>query len=126
VVWLAVFATPASATETPYFGYDNMTASNPPAGSCPGFGSGRDCIGWNWWDYSRIDRNSGSATIGMGFTYDNNPGVIQYIPIPFDPGVYTVVWNDSRFSNPTHYNRAACLHVGGTYSYLQCRALIFP
>jgi hypothetical protein len=124
---LAVFTSAASATTDNFFGYDNLTSSNPPSGSCSGFSAGRDCAGWNYWDYSQIDRNSGSATIGMGFDYDDSQTLIYYIPIPFDAGTYTVVWNDSRLSsNPTHYNRAACLHVGGTYAYVQCRALIFP
>lgn len=122
----AACASAALAHEN-YFGFDNLTSSNPPAQSCPGFSAGRDCVsGWNYWDYTQIQRNSGSATIGMGFIYNDNHSVIRYVPIPFDAGEYTKIWSDSQiYSNPTHYNKPACLHLGGTYAYLQCRGLIF-
>ena len=123
----ACSATPAYAEQENFFGFDNLTSSNPPSQSCTGFGAGRDCVqGWNFWDYSQIERNSGSATIGLGFIYNDNHSVIRYVPIPFNAGTYTKIWSDTQiWGNPTHYNKPACLHVDGTYAYLQCRGLRF-
>lgn len=125
-VAVAVLAGSAGAATNAYWGYNYLTASNPPAGTCPTFGAGKACSGWNYWDYSQMDRNSGSAFVGIGFIYTSDRDRIHYAPIPFDPGVYTVVWNDFRLPEPySHYNKAACVYVSGTYVYAQCRALIF-
>jgi len=125
VIAALVVAATAAATTDNYFGFDNLTSSNPPSGACSGFGAGRDCVsGWNFWDYTQIQRNSGSATIGMGFIWNGNHSQINYVPIPFDAGTYTRIWSDGDFSNQTHYNKPACLYLNGTYSYLQCRGII--
>jgi hypothetical protein len=124
------FASTASATTTNYWGYNNMTSSNPSAGSgaCPGNAiAGIACSGWNYWDRSQIDYNSGSATIRFAM---NNPGSADYFGnLATYAKVWTLIRTDWNAAHPNltigPYNRAACLWISGTYAYIQCRAIIF-
>lgn len=63
-----VMAPVAFATTVNYFGYANLTANNPPSGSCfSGSVAGLACSGWNYWDYSQADWNSGRSAWILGF-----------------------------------------------------------
>jgi len=125
---LAVFVPTALATTVNYWGYANLTASNPPAGSCfSGSIAGLACSGWSNWDYSQAGWNSGRSAWILGFLcqYDGNVhGRLFYGSEAFS--TYTILWSDWC---PGHYNRAVVSHVNGgteTYNYLQGRALIYP
>jgi hypothetical protein len=126
LVALAVWITPALGTTVNYWGYNNLTANNPPAGTCPGAISGLACSGWSNWDYSQVDWTSGRSAFAFGFIcgYD---GILWARPMSGQEAfqTYTVHWYDYC---PTHYNRAAVNHRPngeGTYNYLQGRGLIF-
>jgi hypothetical protein len=118
-------AATASATTTIYWGYNNLTPNNPPAsaGECPGVNdSGIACSGWNNWDRSQIDYNSGNATIRVAM---NNPNSSDYPSLwPTSSGTYTLVrttWNQTHHGPGDYiepYNRAACF-VSGGYAYTQ-------
>jgi hypothetical protein len=110
-----------------YFGYANLTASNPPAGTCPGSIAGIACSGNANWDYSQTTWNSGEAYFDLGFICSSNGILVGHSEGGnFDYGKYTVLWSDYC---PGHYNRTAIAHLSGatsTYNYLQARGLIFP
>lgn len=129
VTWIAaaVLASAAWASEYVYWGYNNLTAPNPPAGTCPGATSGIACDGWNYWDYSRVDWNSGRSAFTFGFicSYD---GLLWGRVMSGDETfkIYDALWSTYC---PTHYNRTAVAHLNGgseSYNYLQSRSLIFP
>ena len=56
-------AASARATTTNYWGYNYISSSNPPAHTCQTDPSGVACAGWNYWDYSQIQRSSSSGGI---------------------------------------------------------------
>jgi len=128
VAALTVGVSAAFGTTVVYWGYNNLTHSNPPAGTCPGAVSGIACSGWNNWDYSEADWNSGRSAWTLGF-WCQSDGLIHG-KLFF--GNETFKTYDQLWSTwcPTHYNKVAVAHVDGgaygTYNYLQARALIFP
>ena len=117
----------ALATTVNYFGYANLTANNPPANSCfSGSVAGLACTGWTQWDYSQADWTSGHSAWALGFLCQAD-GLVHarlfYGSEAFN--TYTATWSDYC---PGHYNRVAVEHVnggGGSYNYLQARALKF-
>jgi hypothetical protein len=119
----------ASATTNNYWGYNNISSTNPPAGTCTIDGSawpaGFACSGWNYWDYSQIDRASSSGgEVRFGFRFTSIDAMI--FANTTTGGTYTRKWDDPIFSPyQTHYNRAMCSYGGGNRTYVQCRALIF-
>ncbi|MBX6370549.1 MAG: hypothetical protein IRZ04_21475 [Rhodospirillales bacterium] len=126
---MAIVTAPvALATTVDYFGYANLTANSPPSGSCfSGSVAGLACSGWNYWDYSQADWNSGRSAWILGFLCQADGNVYGRL---FTGGesfsTYTLLWSDVC---PGHYNRAVVAHTSGgteTYNYLQGRALIFP
>lgn len=127
VVLLAISATAAVASTTNYWGYNNLTASNPPAGTCPGSVAGIACSGSNNWDYSQVGWTSGRSSFTVGFICSSNGLLVGRLLSGSEAfGTYTVLW--SNYCS-THYNKAAVAHINGgsqTYNYLQARALIFP
>jgi len=126
VAALVLWASNALATTVVYWGYNYLTASNPPAGTCPGAASGIACSGWNNWDYSQVDWTSGRSSFTLGFICSSNGLLVGRLMFGTESfGTYTVLWSNYC---PTHYNRAAVAHIDGgsqTYNYLQARALIF-
>jgi hypothetical protein len=126
---ILLMAPSAGATTTPYWGYNYISSTNPPAGTCTvdgyGYPAGYACSGWNYWDYSQIDRASssgGNVVVGFRFTSTSYIGGNDTTT----GGTYTIKWNDPIFgSAPTHYNRAACYYWSGNRTYVQCRDLIF-
>ncbi len=117
-----------------YWGYNYMSASNPGAGTCPSQPSGFACIGWNYWDRSQIEINSGSAHITAGFL--NCDGCIPKGYSYSGTGIHTTVrrlYNESATctvygSCINAYNRVECNYaenVVGPYAYVQCRAIIY-
>jgi hypothetical protein len=124
---LALASQLALASTTVYWGYNNLTASNPPAGSCPSSAAGVACSGSQNWDYSEADWNSGNGAWMLGFICQSD-GLLHGRVFSGNEAkkTYDWLWSDSC---PTHYNRAAVAHISGgsgTYDYLQARALIFP
>jgi hypothetical protein len=107
-----------------YWGYNNLTSSNPPAGTCPGWFAGFACSGWGNWDYSQVDWTSGSGTFLFGFICQSDGALhSERIYGDGDPkGTYTSFYASLC---PGHYNKAGVDHFGGTYNYLQARALVF-
>lgn len=126
LISLAIWAPAALATTTNYWGYGNLTASNPTAGTCPNSVAGIACSGWAEWDYSQVGWNSGRSAFGFGFICQSDGylwGPLMNGSESF--GTYTALWSDWC---PGHYNKAAVTHLSGgagTYNYLQGRALIF-
>ncbi len=123
---LTVWVTPALGTTVNYWGYGNLTANNPPAGTCPGSVSGLACSGWNNWDYSQVDWISGRSAFAFGFICQSDGLLWARLMSGQEAfSTYTAHWYDYC---PTHYNRAAVNHRPsgeGTYNYLQARGLIF-
>ena len=129
----AVFAAVAAATTVNYWGYNYQTRSNPAAGTACGdvYGDGIACAGYNYWDRSQLDYNSGSAHILFGFW--NCAGCQLYGLRPSSSGLYTIVrttWNSDHPSQTVNaYNEVACAWDdwpdGSGYAYDQCRAIIF-
>lgn len=127
------FATVAAAGTVNYWGYNNQTRSNPAAGAACGvvYSDGFACAGYNNWDRSQLDYNSGSAHILFGFMNCN--GCLIYGLRPSSAGLYTVIrttWNSDHPSQTVNtYNLIACAWddwpSGSGYSYDQCRAIIF-
>jgi hypothetical protein len=123
---LAVWAGSASATQVNYFGYNNMTTHNPPANSCDSRQDGWACTGFNNWDRSGLDYNSGDAWIGWGFMNCDSCDVLGQIKT--SPGYLTLRRVD--VPGAAIYNRVACLFIDNSpapngYAYVQCRAFIF-
>jgi len=115
----------AHAATTVYWGYNNLTASNPPANTCPNSAAGIACSGSNNWDYSQVHWTQGQSRFVVGFICSSDGllwGRLMFGDEGF--GTYTVLWSTYC---PGHYNRAAVAHVdgAGSYNYLQARALIF-
>jgi hypothetical protein len=119
----------AIASTTNYWGYNNLTATNPPGTQCPVNGSpGIACSGWNNWDYSQVDWVSGRSSFAFGFICQPD-GIVnaRFMSGSESFGTYTVLWSD--YCPGDHYVKAAVAHINGgsnTYNYLQGRALIFP
>ena len=126
VVAMTIVVAGAQAATTVYWGYNNLTASNPPAGTCPGSASGIACSGSNNWDFSQVDWTSGRSSFALGFICSSNGLLVGRLMSGSEAfNTYTVRWSDYC---PTHYNRAAVAHLNGgsgSYNYLQARALIF-
>jgi hypothetical protein len=124
---LALAVDAAFGSTTVYWGYNNLTANNPPAGTCPGATSGVACSGWNNWDYSEADWNSGRSTWTLGFWCQSDGRIHGRLFFGYETfKTYDMLWSTYC---PTHYNKAAVAHVNGgteTYNYLQARALHFP
>ena len=126
VLALAVWVPAALGTTINYWGYDNLTANNPPAGTCPGSVKGFACSGWDYWDYSQVDWDSGRSAFFFGFVCQSD-GLFWGEPMSGQETfkTYTQLWSDYC---PSDYNRVAVTHAGGgagTYNYLQGRGLIF-
>jgi hypothetical protein len=124
---LAVSVTAAYATTGTYWGYNNLTSSNPSAGTCTGAAAGIACSGWNNWDYSEADWNSGQSSWTLGFLCSSD-GLIWGRPFYGTETfkVYDVLWSTYC---PTHYNKTAVAHINGgpgSYNYLQARHVIYP
>jgi hypothetical protein len=125
VVSLAlVLAAAAAATTHIYWGYNNLTASNPPAQTCPGWYAGVACSGWGNWDYSQVDWTSGSARFVFGFVCQSD-GLLHYGRVYGDGDTKTTYTVFYASLCPGHYNKAGVAHYDGTYNYLQARALVF-
>lgn len=122
-------AAAASATTTTYWGFNNLTESNPPLNTqCPMDGSGVACSGFNNWDRSQIQIAGGTgATVQYGF--QNCAGCQVFSATATPLGTYTLirsVYNQNHAQKINVYNRAVCAWAGGgTSSYVQCRAIIF-
>ncbi len=127
-VMLAAVVPAALATTTAYWGYDNLTANNPPANSCfSGSHSGIACSGWNYWDYSEAAWNRGRSSWTLGFLCQAD-GLIHGRLFAGSETfkTYDVLWSDYC---PGHYNRDAVAHINGgseSYNYLQARDVIYP
>jgi hypothetical protein len=125
-----LFPATAFATTVNYWGYNNMTKSNPPSGTCSSERAGVACSGWNYWDRSQIAYNSGNAVILYGM--ENCAACAWRGYTALSPGVGTFIrtqWNQDNPDFPVNaYNRALCAFADGslnTYAYIQCRAIIF-
>ncbi len=129
----ALLALSASATALArgdhYWGYDNLSHTNPASGTCPGGAAGLACTGWNNWDESDADWTSGRANFLVGFICQADG--LLWGPIHGGNGesfaLYGAWWSTWC---PTHYNRVAVGHYepsyDGSYNYLQGRWQIFP
>ena len=128
VLALGVFVPAAFATTTNFFGYANLTASNPAADSCfSGSEAGLACSGWANWDYSQADWTSGHSGWILGFLCQADGKVHGLYRTGFEPfNTYTELWSDDCLLG--HYNRAVVAHYpngNGSYNYLQGRAIKF-
>jgi hypothetical protein len=126
VLALCVLVPAAFATTVNYFGYANLTASNPPANSCgTPSQAGLACSGWANWDYSEADWVSGHSDWYLGFLCQKTGSVNgRWIHTWEDFRTYDEYWSNDCPDG--HYNRAAVLHLNntnGSYDYLQGRAL---
>jgi hypothetical protein len=99
--FILLSAATASATTVNYWGYNNMTKSNPPSGTCSSERAGVACSGWNYWDRSQIAYNSGNAVILYGM--ENCAGCAWRGYTALSPGVGTFIrtqWNQDNPSFP--------------------------
>lgn len=121
-------AATAHASYTPYWGYNNLTRTNPPAGTCPGQGAAFACSGFNDTpphDSSALEYSSGDAQVEYG--YQNCAGCTRFAFLANSgPGHYEVPWFTVLDYYPnlnTNYNRLYCAHYTNqnTYAYIQCR-----
>lgn len=118
----------ALGREVSYWGYNNLTANNPAAGTCPGAASGVACSTKGNWDESDADWNSGQGSFAVGFICQSD-GLLhgRLLYGNETPQTYGAWWSTYC---PTHYNRAAVAHVDpsfyGTYNYLRARVQIWP
>lgn len=129
----AVLTGASLASTTAYWGYNNMTDTNPPASrnECPNQNAdGRACSGFNYWDRTQIDYNSGNASIFYSFQNCVGCSFMGYEATYAK--TWTLLrtdWNNDHPSGPTvnAYNRVACEHFGGgtSYAYIQCQAVIW-
>lgn len=121
-----------------YWGYDNMTSTNPVGGGSGAkcwynFGAGTACSGWNNWDRSRVDYNSGNATIQFGFKHCTGCYILG------DNATYTKWWTIVRTDYNANrgfgeainaYNFGICRYNNdpsfNLYAYSYCDVLIFP
>jgi hypothetical protein len=103
------------STDT-YWGHNNLTASNPPAGTCPGSAAGIACTGWNYWDESDVHWHSGTAYFTPSFICGSDG--LLHGPArggPYDPpGTYGAWWSTWC---PGHYNRVSVAHLNFNSSY---------
>ncbi len=123
----------ARADTKAYWGYNNMTQTNPPAYTCQGQYAGFACSGFNNIDRTQIDYQSGDAFIDLGF--QNCVGCTfkgDYI-YGGNIGVWTILRSEWNSAHPTEnpinsYNRSACRwgDWAPTYAYLQCRRIVLP
>lgn len=127
---IAVAAPLAGATTHIYFGFNNLTASNPSSPNCNGvysFLSGYACYGLNNNDYNQVEWTSGRSSFRFGFVTCYGCVIQSRLMNGNEQfSTYTVLWSQFPVA---HYNYAVCFHVDGgtnTYNYLQCRSLIFP
>jgi hypothetical protein len=110
-----------------YWGYNNLSRTNPPAGTCSGQGAAVACSGFNYTpphDFSAIDMPSGNAVIAHG--YQNCSGCTIWKADWPAPGYDETSWDyyAGVLGYPVSgYNRVVCLHTtnNNTYAYTQCR-----
>jgi hypothetical protein len=128
VLTALAIATPAQAiTYTNYWGFNNLTKTNPPAGTCSGQGAAIACSGFNNTpphDTTFIQINSGNATLAEGF--QNCQGcAVYYGNAGPSAGAWELTWSQLHNVYPGlgTYNRVTCMHRFDepTYSYCQCR-----
>jgi hypothetical protein len=126
-----LFSSTAAATTTPYWGYNNMTQTNPPAGTCPSWLAGTACSGWNNWDRSQIQITSGTTDITYGFI--NCTGCLIHGFPTCCVGIHTLIrsdYNDAYcaiYGCVNTYNTCIASHSrhDSGYAYLQARTIIF-
>lgn len=120
-----LFASPASASTTPYYGYNFLAPHTPAAGRCTAapFTDGQACSGFNYWDRTQVAKNSGGF-IGLGFMETTGYGDYIITSVNSDDNPPAVVRRvDLSPINP--YNASWCLYYVGNSSYVQCRAIVF-
>lgn len=117
----------AGVVYTTYWGYNNLSRTNPPAGTCNGQGAAIACSGFNNTpphDTSFLAHQSGSAYVDIGF--QNCIGCALYGQVTDStPGNYETTYPVVKFFYPNlgPYNRVYCAHYTdmNTYAYAQCR-----
>jgi hypothetical protein len=123
-VVLATVVSSAKAITGNYWGYNNLSVTNPPAGTCmtnPSYPwpAGFACSGWGNWDQSWVDWTSGSGKFSFGYLCQSD-GVFHGRVLNGAggdvPAFYTAVYYAYC---PGHYNKAMVGHDSGTYNYLQ-------
>jgi len=130
VLAVLIAAAAASATTTTYWGFNNLTSSNPPSGTCTGNGAGVACAGFNYWDRSQIEIAGGTGAI-VSYGFQNCAGCVLLGESGQPLGTYTLIrttYNSTHGHNPVNaYNRTTCAfgNVYGSASYVQCRDIIF-
>jgi hypothetical protein len=111
----AALAAPAAALSHNYWGFNYLSSTNPPAGTCDGhFPAGYACEDTSGWTQSQVQNNSGGE-IGVGFL--DTFGTYTYVP-------HSGIGTYNEYTSSGHWGtapfRAACSHGGGT-NYVQCR-----
>lgn len=131
IAFAMIAASSAAARSGNYWGFNNLSASNPPAGqacSVAGVG-GWACTGFNNWDQSDADWRGGHGAFVVGFICGDD-GLLWGAPHGGYEGfgVYAAWW--STYCPFTHYNRVAVAHREpspyGSYNYLQAIWRIWP
>jgi hypothetical protein len=119
------------AATTPYWGFNQMTSSNPGPSDCGdpfAWSNPKACSGFNYWDRTQIDkRNGGNVWLGFAwrdafnnwFTFETLQGGI---------GVFSYSrtgWNNDYGAGIPQYNKVWCDYGGGDSSYAQCQGVVF-
>lgn len=125
-----VFVPSAGATTNIYWGYNNMTISNPPSGTCLSQGAGVACAGFNNWDRTQVGYDNGDASIG--YEFQNCAGCAFRGYLATSAGTWTLLRTDWNAAFPcctvNPYNRTTCNYASAPllrFAYVQCRAIIF-
>lgn len=112
----------AAADVVNFWGFNHMNSTNPGVGYCSSrpSSSGIACAGWNYWDRTQIEKNSGDY-IAYGFLDNDGSASFRGTSTQLE-GTFTILRTDA---GATTYNRSTCAYQSGAGSYLQCRAIIF-
>lgn len=120
--WLLLVA-PSARSATAYWGYNNLSATNPSHQCAIHDVDGFACSGYGNWDYSQDDWQSGNGKFVLGWLCqsDNYTAITGTVYGDSDPkGTYNAYY--ATYCGG-HYNKAAtCRWSGpGSYNYLQAR-----
>ncbi len=128
VVFAAAIAGSSWAGTSDYWGFNNLSSSNPGAGTACAVAEvgGWACTGFNYWDQSDADWRNYRGYFKVGFICESD----GYLWGPEHGGnesygVYGAWWSTWC---PTHYNRVAVAHLPGDsgQNYLQALKSIWP
>ena len=136
VLGLGVVGTAWALNIVRYYGY-NYLGARTPVDECNWDGTDYKalaCSGWNYWDRTRVWKNSGDCIL-VGFS-GWNPNPPPHVPVLYEPGhAYCLAWNgdvitvDRTTAGAPPYQRSTCAYDtryhGGNSSYVKCEGIVW-